>query len=177
MKSPCIRQSRTAVSAGSQLSLRQFEDECTANLRRLQYDSTETALRIENFLNRLKNFCSLPTLLQLRWDCTKTALRLRWDCAETQKTEKCSICSGVAVKVAKVWDLYFYFFNFWRCGSLYFLHYGIQLEFKNKTFQKLFKEILFQFILLASEMSWLWNAIAYSNAALGIKIFRINFSS
>ena len=50
----------------SQRSLRQFDGECTANPRRLQYDSTETALRIENFLNRLKIFCSLATPLRMR---------------------------------------------------------------------------------------------------------------
>ena len=65
-QSPCIRQSRTAVSVGSQRSLRQFDGECTANPRRLQYDSTETALRIEKFLNRLKNFCSFSTSLRMR---------------------------------------------------------------------------------------------------------------
>ena len=53
-------------AAHSQRSLRQFEGECTANPRRLQYDSTETALRIEKFLNRLKNFCSLVTPLRMR---------------------------------------------------------------------------------------------------------------
>ena len=55
-----------AVSVGLQRSLRQFDGECTANPRRQQYDSTETALRIEKFLNRLKNFCSLATPLRMR---------------------------------------------------------------------------------------------------------------
>ena len=83
-QSSCIRQSRTAVSVGSQRSLRQFDGECTANPRRLQFDSTETALRIEKFLNRLKKFCSLATPLRMRWDslrmhceCAANALRLR----------------------------------------------------------------------------------------------------
>ena len=70
-------------AAHSQRSLRQFDSECTANPRRLQYDSTKTALQITNFLNRLKNFCSLATPPHMRW------------------TEKCSIRSGVAVNSPK----------------------------------------------------------------------------
>ena len=73
-------------AALSQRSLRQFDGECTANPRRLQYDSTETALQIEKFLNRLKNFCSLATPLRMRWDsmrmhceCAANALRMRGD--------------------------------------------------------------------------------------------------
>ena len=99
-QTPCICQSRTSVSVGSQRSLRQYDGDCTANTRRMQYDSTETALQIEKFLKRLKNFCSLATPLRMRWD----SLRMHWDCAETLKTEKCSIRGGVAVKFAKVWE-------------------------------------------------------------------------
>ena len=53
-------------AAQSQRSLPQFDGECTANPWKLQYDSTETALRIEKFLNRLKKFCSLATPLRMR---------------------------------------------------------------------------------------------------------------
>ena len=81
-----IRSAVSVHSPESYCSLRQFDGECTANPRRLQYDNTEIALRIEKFLNRLKNFCTLanPKILK------------------TLKTEKCSIRCGVAVKFAKV---------------------------------------------------------------------------
>ena len=76
-QSSCIRQSRNAVFVSLQRSLRQFDDECISNPRRLQYDSTDTALRMEKILNGLKNFCSLVTPLRMRWDCAETTLRLR----------------------------------------------------------------------------------------------------
>ena len=50
----------------SQRSLRQLHGEFTANPRRLQCDSIETALRIEKFFTKLKNFCSLATPLRMR---------------------------------------------------------------------------------------------------------------
>ena len=55
-------------SAQSKCGLRQFDGKCFANPRRLQYNSTETALQIEKILNRLKKFCWLATPLQMRWD-------------------------------------------------------------------------------------------------------------
>ena len=54
-------------AAHSQCSLRHIDGECTANPRRLQYDSRETVLQIEKILNRLKKFC----LLLLR-ECAET---------------------------------------------------------------------------------------------------------
>ena len=71
----------------SQRSLPQFDGEFTASPRRLQYFSTETALRIEKFLNRLKN-CLLvgdSTVNELRLTIMYSIIRNR-----------------VAVKVAKV---------------------------------------------------------------------------
>ena len=61
-----IRSAVSVHSPESYCSLRQFDGECTANPRRLQYDSTETALQTEKFLNRLKNFCSLATPQRMR---------------------------------------------------------------------------------------------------------------
>ena len=110
-QSPCIRQSRNAVFVSLQRSLRQFDDECISNPRRLQYDSTDTALRMEKILNGLKNFCSLVTPLRMRWDCGHSA--------ETQKTEKCSMRTGVAAKVVKVsYESSIKLFNvqLWTCG-------------------------------------------------------------
>ena len=64
--SPESYSSLRGFAAQSQGSLRQFDGECSANPRRLQYDSTETALRTEKILNRLKKVCSLATPMQMR---------------------------------------------------------------------------------------------------------------
>ena len=69
-----------------QCSLRKFDGECTANPRRLQYDSTETGLRIGKILNRLKKFCSLAIPMRMRslrmlCECAANALRMRCECA------------------------------------------------------------------------------------------------
>ena len=61
-----IRSAVSMHSPESYCSLHHFDGECTANPQRLQYDFTETALRIAKFLNRLKNFCWLAIPLQMR---------------------------------------------------------------------------------------------------------------
>ena len=76
-QSPYICQSRNAVFVSLQRSLLQFDDECISNPRRLQYDSTDTALRMEKILNGLKNVCSLVTPLRMRWDWAETAVTAR----------------------------------------------------------------------------------------------------
>ena len=48
--SPPTYSSLGGFAAHSPRSLRQFDGECTANPRRLQYDSMETALQTEKFL-------------------------------------------------------------------------------------------------------------------------------
>ena len=137
-QSPCIRHSCTAVSVGSQRSLLQFDGECTANPRRLLYNSAETALRIEKFLNGLKNLCSLATPLRMRWEsiwmrwesiwmrwaCAESALRLRGDSENWQKFNSlwsCSqSCQSVRAAFGYLFDADVWFLN-WLQNNEYIL--------------------------------------------------------
>ena len=110
-QSPCIRQSRTAVSVGSQRIRSAVSVSLMANALQTHGDCSSTPPRLrrelKNFWTDWKNFARWRLhceCAETHCECTANALRMRWDYAESLKTEKCSIRSGVAVKFAKVWE-------------------------------------------------------------------------
>ena len=105
---------RNAVSVRSPespcCSLHGFALQSPSISRRIHCEPMETLMRLHgdcaanwNFFNRLKNFCVVNHSTANARRLITNPLRLRWDWPETQEPEKCSICSGVAVKVTKMW--------------------------------------------------------------------------
>ena len=115
-------------AAHSQRSLRQFDGECTANPRRLLYDSWETSLRIERILNRLKKFCSLAAPPRMRWDSENWKMfNLQWSRSQIRQSVRAAFRSQwvdfswfadlayvVQALGCKVFSLWFIFMMFGR---------------------------------------------------------------